>query len=93
MSLLSLYLDNPLAKNMFQQSCPIRAVLYSTLKVNNEFITILYASNIKKKPFFGTLANGSIKVHLQQFSHYLINNQATVTIKVKNESYNYINSS
>jgi len=51
MSLLSLYLDNPLAKNMFQQSCPIRAVLYSTLKVNNEFITILYASNIKKTLF------------------------------------------
>ena len=47
MSLLSLYLDNPLAKNMFQQSCPIRDVLYSTLNVNNEFITILYASDIK----------------------------------------------
>jgi hypothetical protein len=84
-SLLSLYCDNPLARNMFQQSCPIRAVSYSTFNKNTQFITIFYASNIKK-PFLGPLTNGSINVHLQKGSHYLINNQATV--KVKNKSYN-----
>lgn len=45
------------------------------------------------KTFFAPLANGSIKVPLQQCSHYLINNQVTFKIKVKNQSYNYINSS
>lgn len=47
LSLLSLCCDNPLSNNAFQQFCPIPAALYFTFNANIEFITILYASNIK----------------------------------------------